>query len=41
MSASQMSWCTSWKCQRYFPVLASAATMLELNRLSPSRSPPY
>ena len=27
-SASQISWCTTWKCHRYLPVFASAATML-------------
>src|SRR5687767_14564918 len=40
-SASQMSWRVSWKCHRYLPVFASAATRVELKRLSPGRSPPY
>src|SRR3954453_7389340 len=35
-----MSWCTCWKCQRYFPVFASMATIEDVKRLSPLRSWP-
>src|SRR5438477_7937773 len=35
-----MSWCTTWKCQRYLPVFASTATTDEEKRLLPGRSMP-
>src|SRR5581483_5615187 len=36
-----MSWCTSWKYQRSFPVLRSSATRLVSYKLLPGRLPPY
>ena len=39
-SRSHTSWRIVWKCHRRLPVLASSATTLLPNRLSPGRCPP-
>ena len=40
MSASQMSWRTTWKCHRRSPISMSIASTEAVNKLSPSRSSP-